>query len=143
MEIAWLPTYCCIYAHATHEHTSLTRKCLAPVDYILFFLIKRAFRIGASRAFSPFILTRAQPLPHLPLTLYTVTFVDHRRHRHCRVDLRQRQDGSRYAFVEFGDCAHVQEILRSGPFTIDDQTVRAIRQYSYCACIHIVRSFFV
>lgn len=41
-----------------------------------------------------------------------------------RVDLRQRQDGSRYAFVEFGNCQHVQEILNSGPFTLDDQTVR-------------------
>lgn len=40
-----------------------------------------------------------------------------------RVDLRQRQDGSRYAFVEFGDCGHVQEIMTSGPFTLDDQTV--------------------
>lgn len=43
---------------------------------------------------------------------------------HRRVDLRQRQDGSRYAFVEFGDCAHVQEIMASGPFTLDEQTVR-------------------
>lgn len=42
-----------------------------------------------------------------------------------RVDLRQRQDGSRYAFVEFGDCQHVQEIMSSGPFTLDDQTVSA------------------
>eukprot|EP00904_Undaria_pinnatifida_P007121 jgi/Undpi1/3539/HiC_scaffold_16.g06911.m1 len=40
-----------------------------------------------------------------------------------RVDLRQRQDGSRYAFVEFGDCQHVQEIMSSGPFTLDDQTL--------------------
>ncbi|CAM9321019.1 unnamed protein product [Ectocarpus sp. 12 AP-2014] len=40
-----------------------------------------------------------------------------------RVDLRQRQDGSRYAFVEFGDCTHVQEIMASGPFTLDDQTL--------------------
>ena len=39
------------------------------------------------------------------------------------MDLRQRQDGSRYAFVEFGDCQHVQEIMSSGPFTLDDQTV--------------------
>lgn len=42
-----------------------------------------------------------------------------------RVDLRQRQDGTRYAFVEFGDCQHVQEIMSSGPFTLDDQTVSA------------------
>ena len=43
-----------------------------------------------------------------------------------RVDLRQRQDGSRYAFVEFGDCQHVQEIMASGPFTLDDQTVSGV-----------------
>ncbi|CAM9253547.1 unnamed protein product [Ascophyllum nodosum] len=40
-----------------------------------------------------------------------------------RVDLRQRQDGSRYAFVDFGSCQHVQEIMASGPFTLDDQTL--------------------
>ena len=66
------------------------------------------------------------PTPNpCPLALkITVVERPRRRYRHRRVDLRQRQDGSRYAFVEFGDCAHVQEILRSGPFTIDDQTVR-------------------
>lgn len=41
-----------------------------------------------------------------------------------RVDLRQRQDGSRYAFVEFGSSQHVQDILGAGPFALEDHTVR-------------------
>lgn len=60
---------------------------------------------------------RAQPPPPpSPVTLLLCP--------HPRVDLRQRQDGSRYVFVEFGDSTHVQEIMASGPFTLDDQTVR-------------------
>lgn len=44
------------------------------------------------------------------------------------MDLRQRQDGSRYAFVEFGDSGHVQEIMAAGPFTLDEQQVRTRRR---------------
>ncbi|CAN0059499.1 unnamed protein product [Discosporangium mesarthrocarpum] len=37
-----------------------------------------------------------------------------------RVEVRQRPDGSRYSFVEFGSCQHVQDILAGGPYTLDD-----------------------
>lgn len=43
-----------------------------------------------------------------------------------RVDVRQRQDMTRYAFVEFGTCENVQTILASGPFSLEDQTVRPV-----------------
>lgn len=42
-----------------------------------------------------------------------------------RVDVRQRQDMTRYAFVEFGTCENVQAVLAAGPFSLDDQPVRA------------------
>lgn len=59
-----------------------------------------------------------------------------------RVDLRQRQDQTRYAFVEFGSPENVKAILAAGSFTLDGQSVSAATIYYVSSRLQMANTYF-